>query len=468
MALAFRPSTKHQCHLCPKSYSRAYHLQSHLDAHQGVKRFRCIKCQTLFVRKNDLRAHSIEKHSASNEKPTFRCHQVGPDGALVGCGKVFTRKSLLSRHLRGAKTTACRGAAALPAIPAGGELLDKGFILVGRGRAATNAGGFADVDDVLADYQPKAGGPVNGVQEQRYHAVVRDHTSPHHYQSSSRRYLCLNDPTSIQSFSRDYFMEWLPVGEIIAIEAFQMIEDSMASALVRPGRVKANFTRWCHMYANAMTLTRRLLSTDEVSCHSQMSWLSVLAALSSGLVEDEDSRAHLSEMRRRSELMCIGRRKWSSIVANSSTPFRVRLGNDPHCICRQVTPTTEHKRNPTFRQRWTPGVPEFRIRLNGPETCSSSDSIHPNITPDKWEQHDAVWAFACPYASTNRKRDSYTTIMSCGPGLLDRAAYSDSDNEISDTSASRSPSNLHKYSNLPLDMGTLISSTSIADHNWYC
>lgn len=385
---------------------------------------------------------------------------------MVGCGKAFTRKSLLSRHLRGAKAAACRGAAAVHAIPAGGELLDKAFVLVGRGRAATNAEGVADVDDVLADYQPKAGGPVNVVQGQRYDAVVRDHTSLHHDQSSSRLYLCLNDPASIQSFSRDYFMEWLPVGEIIAIEAFQMIDDSVASALVGPGRVKADFTRWCHVYANAMTLTRRLLSTDEVSCHGQMSWLSVLAALSSGLVEEEDSRAHLSEMRRRSELICIGRRQWSSIVANSSTPFRVRLGNDPHCVCRRVAPTTEHKSNLGCRQRWTPGVREFRIRLDGPETCSSSDSIHPNNTPDNWEQHDDIWAFACIY--DNRKRDVYTTTLSCGPGLLDRAAYSDSDNEISDTPASRSPSDLHKHSNRLQAMGTLVSSTSIADHNWYC
>ena len=300
MALALRPSTKHQCHLCPKSFSRAYHLRSHLDAHQGIQRYCCTECQTLFVRKNDLRTHLMEKHSASNEKPAFRCHKVGPNGAVRGCGKVFVRKSLLLRHLRGAKAVACRDEAALPASLPSQSFSENAAVAPGRGSDGIEAEAIEEVYHLPASHLPQVGAAMGILQKHREHQNVPD-SSVHEHWSPLRR-LEFSDLTNIQWFSQDSFVDWDFVSTQVAFDGLHLIR-----YLLRFPNYsfcfKRNFVQWRCIYGSALTLTRKRLTEDRGSASTLMRWLTFLVFVSRYIREDQDCRTHTSELRRRCELV---------------------------------------------------------------------------------------------------------------------------------------------------------------------
>lgn len=100
-------STKVCCHLCGQAFSRRYQLQAHLDAHNGIKRFGCDSCKIRFTRKHDLKVHMEAKHPKGTAVQ-ISCRQSNSDGTVEGCRRLFSRRSLLLRHLRSAGGRSCR------------------------------------------------------------------------------------------------------------------------------------------------------------------------------------------------------------------------------------------------------------------------------------------------------------------------------------------------------------------------
>ena len=55
--------TPYTCHICSKMFTRAFHLRSHLLAHDGKKPFACGECGTAFTRDNDRKRHENTVHA---------------------------------------------------------------------------------------------------------------------------------------------------------------------------------------------------------------------------------------------------------------------------------------------------------------------------------------------------------------------------------------------------------------------
>ena len=338
MALVLRPSTKHQCHLCPKSFSRAYHLRSHLDAHQGIQRYCCTICQTLFVRRNDLRAHTIEQHSIDNEKPAFYCRQVDPNGAVRGCGNSFARKSLLARHLRGAKAASCRGVAQVSTSPQAKALSDviervrqEGIDAMDDEKAAgicrlpTSHALSSVTCDPSTDYALRH---VWVLQENS----MRSCELVYNHKDARREDLESNIPVKIQCLRQDSFMDWTAISDLVAVEALRTIAGPDTLYRTCYGRLAWNNpVRWRRVYGNAITLTRRLLSIESWRVYKHMSWLSVLVALSSRFNGVEDSLAHITELRRLASILPPPLR---SVFSYHAASFRLTLMYEPRCHCR--------------------------------------------------------------------------------------------------------------------------------------
>jgi Zinc finger, C2H2 type len=101
------PARKHpasfQCNLCPKRFTRAFTLRTHLRNHTDERPFACTICSRSFVRQHDRKTH--EKTHAGEHK--YVCRGTSPEGPW-GCGQSFTRASNLARHLRGPAGRHCR------------------------------------------------------------------------------------------------------------------------------------------------------------------------------------------------------------------------------------------------------------------------------------------------------------------------------------------------------------------------
>lgn len=92
-----------QCTLCPKRFTRAYNLRSHLRTHTDERPFVCTVCGKAFARQHDRKRHE-GLHSGEKK---FVCRgELGVGGAW-GCGRRFARADALGRHFRSEAGRVC-------------------------------------------------------------------------------------------------------------------------------------------------------------------------------------------------------------------------------------------------------------------------------------------------------------------------------------------------------------------------
>ncbi|KAJ5477169.1 C2H2 finger domain transcription factor crzA [Penicillium diatomitis] len=85
-----------QCTLCPKRFTRAYNLRSHLRTHTDERPFVCTVCGKAFARQHDRKRHE-GLHSGEKK---FVCRGDLTLGGQWGCGRRFARADALGRHFR--------------------------------------------------------------------------------------------------------------------------------------------------------------------------------------------------------------------------------------------------------------------------------------------------------------------------------------------------------------------------------
>ncbi|KAK4235126.1 hypothetical protein C8A03DRAFT_37044 [Achaetomium macrosporum] len=85
-----------QCTLCPKRFTRAYNLRSHLRTHTDERPFVCTVCGKAFARQHDRKRHE-GLHSGEKK---FVCKGDLKNGGQWGCGRRFARADALGRHFR--------------------------------------------------------------------------------------------------------------------------------------------------------------------------------------------------------------------------------------------------------------------------------------------------------------------------------------------------------------------------------
>ncbi|KAF8787584.1 Zinc finger protein 112 like protein [Argiope bruennichi] len=83
--------TKHSkqlsiCHICDKTFSRKFYLQTHYLTHLGIKPYRCHICNRSFAKKCALTIHSL----IHNKIKKYSCNN---------CEKSFLRKTDLQKHM---------------------------------------------------------------------------------------------------------------------------------------------------------------------------------------------------------------------------------------------------------------------------------------------------------------------------------------------------------------------------------
>lgn len=92
-----------QCTLCPKRFTRAYNLRSHLRTHTDERPFVCTVCGKAFARQHDRKRHE-GLHSGEKK---FVCRGILKDGNNWGCGRRFARADALGRHFRSEAGRVC-------------------------------------------------------------------------------------------------------------------------------------------------------------------------------------------------------------------------------------------------------------------------------------------------------------------------------------------------------------------------
>ncbi|PHH63700.1 hypothetical protein CDD81_5572 [Ophiocordyceps australis] len=85
-----------QCNLCPKRFTRAYNLRSHLRTHTDERPFVCTVCGKAFARQHDRKRHE-SLHSGEKK---FVCKGELKTGGQWGCARRFARADALGRHFR--------------------------------------------------------------------------------------------------------------------------------------------------------------------------------------------------------------------------------------------------------------------------------------------------------------------------------------------------------------------------------
>lgn len=91
----FRPAFK--CSLCPRRFTRAFNLRSHLLTHTDERPFICTVCGKAFARNNDRKSHEF-LHLGQKK---FVCKGDLANGNQWGCGRRFSRKRNFQRHFFG-------------------------------------------------------------------------------------------------------------------------------------------------------------------------------------------------------------------------------------------------------------------------------------------------------------------------------------------------------------------------------
>ncbi|KAK2797414.1 hypothetical protein FQN50_009215 [Emmonsiellopsis sp. PD_5] len=92
-----------QCSLCPKRFTRAYNLRSHLRTHTDERPFVCTVCGKAFARQHDRKRHE-SLHSGEKK---FVCRGDLSRGGHWGCGRRFARADALGRHFRSEAGRVC-------------------------------------------------------------------------------------------------------------------------------------------------------------------------------------------------------------------------------------------------------------------------------------------------------------------------------------------------------------------------
>ncbi|KAI5360091.1 Putative Zinc finger C2H2-type [Septoria linicola] len=92
-----------QCNLCPKRFTRAYNLRSHLRTHTDERPFVCTVCGKAFARQHDRKRHE-GLHSGEKK---FVCRGQLQGGSSWGCGRRFARADALGRHFRSEAGRVC-------------------------------------------------------------------------------------------------------------------------------------------------------------------------------------------------------------------------------------------------------------------------------------------------------------------------------------------------------------------------
>jgi hypothetical protein len=92
-----------QCNLCPKRFTRAYNLRSHLRTHTDERPFVCTVCGKAFARQHDRKRHE-GLHSGEKK---FVCRGELSRGGQWGCGRRFARADALGRHFRSEAGRVC-------------------------------------------------------------------------------------------------------------------------------------------------------------------------------------------------------------------------------------------------------------------------------------------------------------------------------------------------------------------------
>ena len=92
-----------QCTLCPKKFTRAYNLRSHLRTHTDERPFVCTVCGKAFARQHDRKRHE-GLHSGEKK---FVCRGELGGGGSWGCGRRFARADALGRHFRSEAGRVC-------------------------------------------------------------------------------------------------------------------------------------------------------------------------------------------------------------------------------------------------------------------------------------------------------------------------------------------------------------------------
>ena len=87
-----------QCHLCPKKFTRAYNLRSHLRTHTDERPFVCTVCGKAFARQHDRKRH--EGLHSGEKKFVCKGELHSTPGTMWGCGRRFARADALGRHFR--------------------------------------------------------------------------------------------------------------------------------------------------------------------------------------------------------------------------------------------------------------------------------------------------------------------------------------------------------------------------------
>ena len=87
-----------QCPLCPKKFTRAYNLRSHLRTHSDERPFVCTVCGKAFARQHDRKRH--EGLHSGEKKFVCRGALSSLSGQVWGCGRRFARADALGRHFR--------------------------------------------------------------------------------------------------------------------------------------------------------------------------------------------------------------------------------------------------------------------------------------------------------------------------------------------------------------------------------
>lgn len=100
---AKKPPRIFQCNLCPKQFTKAHNLRSHLPTHIDERPFVCSVCGKAFARLHDRRRHE-GLHSGEKK---FVCRGVLNDSNGWGCGRRFARADALGKHFRSEAGRAC-------------------------------------------------------------------------------------------------------------------------------------------------------------------------------------------------------------------------------------------------------------------------------------------------------------------------------------------------------------------------
>ncbi|OAL37190.1 hypothetical protein AYO20_03366 [Fonsecaea nubica] len=87
-----------QCNLCPKRFTRAYNLRSHLRTHTDERPFVCTVCGKAFARQHDRKRH--EGLHSGEKKFVCKGELHSTPGQHWGCGRRFARADALGRHFR--------------------------------------------------------------------------------------------------------------------------------------------------------------------------------------------------------------------------------------------------------------------------------------------------------------------------------------------------------------------------------